>query len=168
MNPRDKSPQWRLETLALHGDPALGPVAGAQALPIYQTAAFDFPTAEEAAARFALEEEGAVYTRIGNPTIEAFERRVAALEGGVGALATASGQAATFYAVATLTDAGENIVASSSLYGGIYSLLKNVLSRFGIGASARPASTRRPSATRCWIRRTWRRWRNWRTGAASR
>ncbi len=134
MASRDRSRQWRLETLALHGDPALGPTAGAQALPIHQTAAFDFETAEEAAARFALEEAGPIYTRIGNPTVEAFERRIAALEGGIGALATASGQAATFYALATLTSAGDNVVASSSLYGGIYSLLKNVLSRFGIGA----------------------------------
>jgi O-acetylhomoserine (thiol)-lyase len=134
MKSRGKSRQWRLETLALHGDPALGPVAGAQALPIHQTAAYDFSSAEEAAARFALEDVGPTYTRIGNPTVDAFERRMAALEGGVGALATASGQAATFYAVATLTGAGENVVASSSLYGGIYSLLKNVLSRFEIEA----------------------------------
>jgi O-acetylhomoserine (thiol)-lyase len=134
MNPRDTSRPWRLETLALHGDPALGPTAGAQALPIYQTAAYDFASAEEAAARFTLEDFGPIYTRIGNPTVDAFERRMAALEGGIGAVATASGQAATFNAIATLTGQGENVVASSSLYGGIYSLLKNILGRFGIEA----------------------------------
>src|SRR5690242_2712192 len=123
MKARDISPQWRLETLALHGDPALGPTAGAQSLPIHQTASFDFASAEEAAARFALEDFGPTSTRIGNPTVDAFERRMAAIEGGVGAVATASGQAATFYAIAALTGAGENVVASSSLYGGIYSLL---------------------------------------------
>src|SRR5690348_7898580 len=119
------SRQWRLETLALHGDPRLGPTAGATALPIHQTAAFDFPSAEAAAERFALEAEGPIYTRVGNPTVEAFEQRIAALEDGIGALATASGQAATFYAIANITRAGENVVAASSLYGGIYSLLKN-------------------------------------------
>jgi O-acetylhomoserine (thiol)-lyase len=134
MSSTNESRQWRLETLALHGDPTLGPMAGAQALPIHQTTAFDFASPEEAAARFALEDFGPLYSRIGNPTVEAFERRMASIEGGVGALATASGQAATFYAIATLTQAGDNIVASTSLYGGIYSLLKNILSGFGIEA----------------------------------
>ncbi|HXG22919.1 MAG TPA: aminotransferase class I/II-fold pyridoxal phosphate-dependent enzyme [Chthonomonadales bacterium] len=132
MNPTNNTPPWRLETLALHGDPALGPTAGAQALPIYQTAAFDFETPEQAAARFRLEDFGPLYTRIGNPTIDEFERRMAALEGGIGAVATASGQAATFYAIATITQQGDNVVASTSLYGGIYSLLKNQFSKFGI------------------------------------
>jgi O-acetylhomoserine (thiol)-lyase len=132
MKKKNESRQWRLETLALHGDPALGPIAGATALPIHQTAAYDFASAEEAAARFTLEDFGPIYTRIGNPTVAAFEQRMAALEGGIGALATASGQAATFYAVATLTRAGDNVVASRSLYGGIYSLLKNILGDFGI------------------------------------
>lgn len=124
--------QWRLETIALHGDPALGPVANAQSAPIHQTAAFAFESTEQAAGRFALEEEGPIYSRIGNPTVDAFERRMAALEGGIGALAASSGQAAAFYAVANLAKAGDNLVASSSLYGGIYSLLKNVLGGFGI------------------------------------
>lgn len=126
--------QWRLETLALHGDPALGPVAGATAVPIHQTAAYDFTSAEEAAARFALDDPGPIYSRIGNPTVSAFEQRMAALEGGIGAVATASGQAATFFALCNLTRAGENVVASASLYGGIYSLLRNVLAGFGIEA----------------------------------
>lgn len=132
MNPTNNTQPWRLETLALHGDPALGPTAGAQALPIYQTAAFDFESPEQAAARFGLEDFGPLYTRIGNPTIDEFERRMAALEGGIGAVATASGQAATFYAIATITQQGDNVVASTSLYGGIYSLLKNQFSKFGI------------------------------------
>src|SRR5260221_12285086 len=112
MNPRDTSRHWRLETLALHGDPALGPIAGAEALSIHQTAAYDFASAEEAAARFTLEDFGPIYSRLGNPTVDAFERRMASLEGGIGALATASGQAATFYAIATLTGSGENVVAA--------------------------------------------------------
>lgn len=132
MKQKKESRQWRLETLALHGDPALGPTAGATALPIHQTAAYDFSSAEEAADRFTLDDFGPIYTRLGNPTVAAFEQRMAAIEGGIGALATASGQAATFYAVATLTRAGENIVSSTSLYGGIYSLLKNILGGFGI------------------------------------
>lgn len=126
------SGQWRLETLALHGDPALGPVAGAQAVPIEQTAAFDLPSADAAAARFSLEDPGPIYTRLGNPTVDAFERRAASLEGGIGALATASGQAATFYALGALAEPGANIVSSSSLYGGIYSLLQNLVPRFGV------------------------------------
>jgi O-acetylhomoserine (thiol)-lyase len=134
MNHMDNPQPWRLETLALHGDPALGPTAGAEALPIHQTAAFHFKSPEEAAARFGLEELGPLYTRIGNPTVDAFERRMAALEGGIGAVATASGQAATFYAIATITQQGDNVVASASLYGGVYSLLKNQLLKFGIQA----------------------------------
>src|ERR1051325_1459111 len=99
MNSRDTSRQWRLETLALHGDPALGPTAGAEALSIHQTAAYDFASAEEAAARFTLEDSGPIYSRIGNPTVDAFERRMAALEGGAGAAAVASGRDANFNAV---------------------------------------------------------------------
>ncbi|MCS6776623.1 MAG: O-acetylhomoserine aminocarboxypropyltransferase/cysteine synthase family protein [Chloroherpetonaceae bacterium] len=132
MNHGPKTRQWRLETLALHGDPALGPVAGATALPIHQTAAYNFASVEEAAARFVLDDSGPIYSRIGNPTVSAFEQRMAALEGGIGAVATASGQAAAFFAVCNLTRAGENIVASTSLYGGIYSLFRNVLAGFGI------------------------------------
>jgi len=142
MKLKTDSRQWRLETVALHGDPAQGPTTSAQALPIHQSAAFQFTSAEEAAARFALEDTGPIYTRIGNPTVEGFERRMAALEGGVGALATASGQAATFYAITNITDAGENVVASRSLYGGIYSLLKNILPRFGIEGRFVPVNDR--------------------------
>lgn len=140
MNKRVGSGRWRLETMALHGDPELGATVGAEAVPIHQTAAFEFGSAEQAAARFALDEAGPVYSRLGNPTVEAFERRMAALEGGIGALATASGQAATFYAVATLAGQGDNVVASTSLYGGIYSLFKNSLARFGLESRFVPVS----------------------------
>jgi O-acetylhomoserine (thiol)-lyase len=140
MNTRVGFRRWRLETLALHGDPALGETAGAQAAPIHQTAAFEFGSSQEAAARFALDEFGPIYSRMGNPTVDVFERRIASIEGGIGALATASGQAATFYAIATLSGQGDNVVASTSLYGGIYSLLKHSLKRFGLEARFVPVS----------------------------
>jgi O-acetylhomoserine (thiol)-lyase len=124
--------QWRLETMALHGFPSEERHVGPHSVPIVQSAAFQFASAEEAAARFALDDFGPIYTRVGNPTVETFEQRMAAMEGGIGAMATASGQAAAFYAIATITHQGQNIVSSTSLYGGIYSLLRNILPGFGI------------------------------------
>lgn len=124
--------QWRLETMALHGLPSEERHVGPHAVPIVQSAALQFASAEEAAARFALDDFGPIYTRVGNPTVEAFEERMAAIEGGIGAMATASGQAAALYAIATITHQGQNIVSSTSLYGGIYSLLRNILPGFGI------------------------------------
>ncbi len=126
------SRHWRLETLALHGEPTEEVHGGPHSLPIVQTAAFTFDSSEQAAARFALEDAGPIYTRVGNPTVDEYEARMAAIEGGIGALATASGQAAAFYAIANITRHGDSVAASSSLYGGVYSLLKNILGEFGI------------------------------------
>lgn len=121
------------ETLALHGgswraDPATGSVA----VPIYQTTSFQFEDTGHAARLFALEELGNIYTRIGNPTADAFETRLAAIEGGAAALAVASGQAATFFALTNIAQAGDNIVASTDLYGGTVTLLSQTLAQFGI------------------------------------
>ena len=105
---------------------------GARALPIYQTTSYVFDDADQAANRFALAELGPIYTRIGNPTAQAVEDRIAALEGGVGALLLASGQAATTFAILNVAQAGDHIVASSALYGGTYNLLKYTLKRLGV------------------------------------
>ncbi len=132
--PETPANRWAIETVALHGSPEEPHGPGPHAVPIVQSAAFLFGSSAEAAARFALDDFGPIYTRVGNPTVEAFERRIAALEGGVGAVAASSGQAAVFNAIATITEHGDNVVASSSLYGGVYSLLKNILPGFGIEA----------------------------------
>lgn len=121
------------ETLALHGgswraDPATGSVA----VPIYQNTSFQFQDTAHAARLFALEEVGQVYTRMKNPTQDVFEERLAALEGGVAALALASGQTATFFALTNIAQAGDNIVASTDLYGGSVTLLSQTLAQFGI------------------------------------
>ncbi|WP_263121002.1 bifunctional o-acetylhomoserine/o-acetylserine sulfhydrylase, partial [Cellulomonas sp. RIT-PI-Y] len=108
------------------------PATGARALPIYQTTSYVFPDAGVAADRFALKDLGPIYTRIGNPTVEVVENRIAALEGGVGALLLASGQAAETYAILNVAEAGSHIVASPSLYGGTYNLLHYTLPRLGI------------------------------------
>jgi O-acetylhomoserine (thiol)-lyase len=122
----------KFATLALHAGQRPDPATGARAVPIYQTTSFVFDSSDEAAALFNLEEPGHVYSRISNPTVAVLEERLAALEGGVGAVCTASGQAALHLAVATLMGAGGHIVASSSLYGGSTNLLKLTLPRFGI------------------------------------
>ncbi|PRR74673.1 homocysteine synthase [Neomoorella humiferrea] len=126
------SRQYRFATQAIHAGQEPDPVTGAQAVPIYQTTSYVFRDAEHAARLFALEEEGHIYTRITNPTTEVFEKRMAALEGGVGALATASGQAAITLAVANIANAGQEIVASTSLYGGTFTLFNYTLPKFGI------------------------------------
>src|SRR5438128_12152483 len=105
-------------TLALHAGQSPDPATGSRAVPIYQTAAYVFRDTEHAASLFNMERAGHVYSRISNPTVAVLEERVAALEGGVGAVATASGQAALHLAIATLMDAGSHIVASGSPYGG--------------------------------------------------
>ena len=120
------------DTLALHAGAAPDPVTGARAVPIHLTTSFVFESSDHAASLFNLERAGHVYSRISNPTNAVFEQRVAALEGGIGAIATASGQAALHLAVATLMGAGGHIVASSALYGGSHNLLHYTLSRFGI------------------------------------
>src|SRR4051794_23923388 len=129
------SNDWSFETRQIHAGQEPDAATGARALPIYQTTSFVFPSAESAANRFALQELAPIYTRIGNPTQEAVETRIASLEGGAGALLLSSGQAASTYAILNLAQAGDHIVASPSLYGGTYNLLKNTLSKFGIEVS---------------------------------
>src|SRR6202158_3757237 len=120
------------DTLTLHAGATPDPATGARATPIYQTASFVFPDSDYAAALFNMERAGHVYSRISNPTCAVLEERISALEGGVGAIATASGQAAMHLAIATLMGAGSHIVASRSLYGGSHNLLQYTLPRFGI------------------------------------
>src|SRR6476469_4844792 len=120
------------DTLALHAGAVPDPTTGARAVPIHLTTSFVFESSEHAASLFNLERSGHVYSRISNPTNAVLEERVAALEGGVGAIATASGQAAMHLAIATLAGAGSHIVASSALYGGSHNLLHYTLTRFGI------------------------------------
>lgn len=120
------------DTLALHAGAAPDPATGARALPIHLSTSFVFESTEHAASLFNMERSGHVYSRISNPTTAVFEERMAALEGGVGAIATASGQAALHLAVATLAGSGSHLVASSALYGGSHNLLAYTLPRFGI------------------------------------
>ncbi len=120
------------DTLALHAGQPPDPVTGSRAVPIHATASFVFEDSDHAAALFNMERSGHVYSRISNPTVAVFEERMAALEKGVGAIATASGQAALHLAIVTLMGAGSHIVASRSLYGGSHNLLAYTLARFGI------------------------------------
>src|SRR5436190_15174896 len=122
----------QFDTLSLHAGHRPDPVTGARAVPIYFTTSFVFRDADHAAALFNMERAGHVYSRISNPTNAVLEERLSALEGGVGAIATASGQAAMHLAIATLMGAGSHIVASHSLYGGSHNLLQYTLPRFGI------------------------------------
>jgi len=126
------SENHRFETLQIHAGQAPDTATGARALPIYQTTSFAFENTEQAAKRFALAELGPIYTRIGNPTQEVVETRIAALEGGVGALLVASGQAAETLAILNVAEAGDHIVASPSLYGGTYNLFHYTLPKFGV------------------------------------
>jgi O-acetylhomoserine (thiol)-lyase len=137
-------------TLSLHAGQRPDPATGARAVPIYQTTSFVFRDTEHAASLFNLEEPGFIYSRIANPTVAVLEERLAALEGGVGAICTASGQAALHLAIATLTGAGGHIVAAASLYGGSINLLKLTLPRFGIEASF--VDPRDPASFRAAIR----------------
>ena len=166
-----------LATLALHAGQTPDPVTGSRAVPIHQTTSFVFRDTDHAAGLFNLERAGHLYSRISNPTVAVLEERIAALEGGVAAVATASGQAALHLAIATLMGAGGHIVASMSLYGGTRNMLALTLPRFGIdtsfvdprepeafAAAIRP-ETRLVSprswaipASRCWICRRSRPW----------
>ncbi|WP_398471063.1 O-acetylhomoserine aminocarboxypropyltransferase [Tardiphaga sp.] len=128
--PAPKPPAF--ETLSLHAGQHPDPVTGSRAVPIHQTTSFVFQDTDHAAALFNLERAGHIYTRISNPTIAVLEERLAALENGVGAVCTASGMAALHLAIATILNAGDHIVASSSLYGGTINLLAHTLPRFGI------------------------------------
>ena len=122
------------ETLATHYgyDTKVG--TGAMSVPIYQSTAYDFGTAETAANRFALKELGPIYSRLTNPTLDIFEARIAALEGGKAAISTSSGQAAIFFAIANLAEAGDNIIVAKKIYGGATTLLTHTIKRFGIKA----------------------------------
>ena len=126
------------DTLALHAGAAPDPATGARAVPIHLTTSFVFESSEHAASLFNMERPGHVYSRISNPTNAVLEERIAALEGGVGAIATASGQAALHLAIATICGAGSHVVASSALYGGSHNLLHYTLSRFGISTTFVP------------------------------
>jgi OAH/OAS sulfhydrylase len=123
---------YRFETLQVHAGQSPAPGTNARAVPIYQTTSYTFDSADHGADLFALKQFGNIYTRIMNPTTDVFEKRIAALEGGVAALATASGQAAQLLAISTLAQAGENIVSTSCLYGGTYNQFKVALPRLGI------------------------------------
>src|SRR5664280_171865 len=124
--------QHQLATLAVHAGQVPDPATGSRAVPIYQTTSYVFQDADHAARLFALKEFGNIYTRIMNPTTDVFEKRVAALEGGVAGLATASGQAAETLIIQTLASAGEVIVSTTSLYGGTYNLFHYTLPKQGI------------------------------------
>lgn len=124
---------YRFETLQVHAGQEPAPGTNARAVPIYQTTSYTFDSSEHGANLFALKEFGNIYTRIMNPTTDVFEKRIAALEGGVAALATASGQAAQFLTISNLAQAGDNIVSTSFLYGGTYNQFKVTLPRLGIG-----------------------------------
>ncbi|MHA6758633.1 bifunctional o-acetylhomoserine/o-acetylserine sulfhydrylase [Streptacidiphilus sp. PAMC 29251] len=126
---------WSFETKQVHAGAVPDPTTGARAVPIYQTSSFVFRDTAHAAGLFALAEEGHIYTRIHNPTQDVLEQRVAALEGGVAAVATSSGQAAETLAILTLASAGDHIVSSASLYGGTYNLFRHTLPKFGIEVS---------------------------------
>jgi len=123
---------WRPETIAVHGGYRPDPTTRAVAVPIYQTVAYAFDDTQHGADLFDLKVQGNIYTRIMNPTTDVLEQRIAALEGGIGALALASGQAAVTYAIQTIAEAGDNIVSSSALYGGTYNLFAHTLPQFGI------------------------------------
>jgi len=120
------------DTLQVHAGQIPDPVTGSRAVPIYQTTSYVFRDTDHAAKLFALEEAGNIYTRIMNPTTDVFEKRMAALEGGVGALAVASGSAAIMYAILNIASAGDEIVSASTLYGGTYNLFSTTLSKLGI------------------------------------
>lgn len=127
-----KERELSLETLAVHAGQEIDPTTLSRAVPIYQTSSYGFRDTEHAADLFALKQFGNIYTRIMNPTSDVFEQRVAALEGGAGALAVASGQAAITYAILNIAGAGDEIVSSSSLYGGTYNLFAITLKKIGI------------------------------------
>lgn len=124
--------QLSLETLAVHAGQEIDPTTMSRAVPLYQTTSYGFRDTEHAANLFALKEFGNIYTRLMNPTTDVFEKRVAALEGGAAALATASGQAAITYAILNIAGAGDEVVSASSLYGGTYNLFSTTLPKLGI------------------------------------
>ncbi len=141
---------YKFDTLTLHAGQVPDSDYGARAQPIYLTTSFVFKDADQAASLFNMERAGHVYSRISNPTTAVLEERMAALEGGVGSIAVASGQAALHLVIATLMGAGGHIVASRSLYGGSHNLLEYTLPRFGIATTF--VDPRNPDAWRSAIR----------------
>src|SRR4051794_1425423 len=141
-DPEDR--RWGMRTRAIHAGARPDPTTGARQVPIYQTTSFVFEDVEDAADLFSLQKYGNIYSRLANPTVAAFEERVASLEGGIGAVATASGQAAETLLITQLAEAGNHVVASSALYGGTYTLLDVPLRRLGIETTFVPAD--RPEA----------------------
>ena len=128
----DHDRAWGFRTRAIHAGNIPDPVHGARALPIYQSSAFVFDDTADAAARFALQKYGNIYSRLANPTVASFEERIASLEGGVGALLLSSGMSATFFAIINIAQAGDHVVVSPALYGGTYNLFENTLPKLGI------------------------------------
>lgn len=126
------SKSLHFETLQLHAGQEIDPTTQSRAVPIYQTTSYAFKNAEHGANLFALKEFGNIYTRIMNPTTDVFEKRIAALEGGVAAVAVASGQAAQFIALTNILEAGDNFITTSYLYGGTYNQFKVSFKRLGI------------------------------------
>lgn len=124
--------EWGFRTRALHAGARPDPTTGARAVPIFQTSSYVFEDTDDAADLFALQKYGMIYSRLGNPTVSAFEERMAALDGALGAVAASSGHAAEFLAVTALAEAGDHIVSSSHLYGGTITMFSNTLARFGI------------------------------------
>src|SRR5688500_11634552 len=128
----EETTNYHFNTLAIHGGQTPDAATKARAVPIYQTTSYSFDDADHAARLFALQEFGNIYTRIMNPTTDVFEQRIAALEGGAAALATASGQAAETLAITNIASAGDEIISTTSLYGGTYNLFHHTLPKFGI------------------------------------
>src|SRR5688572_29648006 len=137
-DPEDRD--WGLRTRAIHAGARPDPATGARAVPIYQTTSFVFEDTADAANLFALQKYGSIYSRIANPTVATFEERIANLEGGLGAVATASGQSAEFITFAALAGAGDHIVAAASLYGGTFTQLDVTLRRFGVHTTFVPGT----------------------------
>jgi O-acetylhomoserine (thiol)-lyase len=135
---------WRFDTIAVHGGYSPDPTTKSVAVPLYQTVAYAFDSAQHGADLFDLKVTGNIYSRIMNPTQDVLEQRLAALEGGIAALALASGQAATTYAILAIAEAGDNLVASSALYGGTYNLFAHTMPQYGI--QTRFADYRKPDA----------------------
>ncbi|MGI6241327.1 MAG: O-acetylhomoserine aminocarboxypropyltransferase/cysteine synthase family protein [Candidatus Omnitrophota bacterium] len=130
MSQREK--KFKSETIVLHGGQTVDPVTGARAVPIYQTTSYQFKSTDHAADLFGLKESGNIYTRLMNPTTDVLEKRIAQLDGGVGALAVSSGQSAIALALLNIAQAGDEIVSADNLYGGTYNLLHYTFARFGI------------------------------------
>jgi hypothetical protein len=126
---------WAFRTRAIHAGAPPEPTTGARAVPIFQTTSFVFEDTADAADLFALQKYGNVYTRISNPTVAAFEERMASLEGGIGAVATASGMSAEFLVISALCETGDHVVSSAQLYGGTRTLLEGTLARFGVSTT---------------------------------